>query len=164
MGQLRAAVRAYTQLDLAPARVLSLLDRLVQQLDDENLATCLYGIYDASSSTLTLASAGHFAPFTKLTDNDSVALDVPAGPPLGTGWADYVQTAHSLPVDTTLALFTDGLVESRHHGIDDGLNHVRRLLDSGPRQLQALADHVIENMAGHHPRDDDTALLLIRVR
>jgi GAF domain-containing protein len=164
MGQLRAAVRAYTQLDLGPARVLSLLDRLVQQLDEENLATCLYGIVDSTSSSITLASAGHFAPFTKPADHDSVALDLPSGPPLGTGWTHYRQTAHSVPAGTVLALFTDGLVESRDKTIDDGLERVRAALDDGPQSLQALADHVIERMADHHARDDDTALLLMRAR
>ena len=46
MGQLRAAVRAYAQLELSPADVLECLDEVVRQLGPEQLVTCLYAVFD----------------------------------------------------------------------------------------------------------------------
>ena len=62
MGQLRAATRAFAVLDLAPAEVLRHLDELVVALDAVQIVTCVYAVFDPSTSTLTVANAGHLPP------------------------------------------------------------------------------------------------------
>ena len=46
MGQLRAAVRAYSRLDLPPADLLEFLDGIVRDLGPDQIVTCLYAVFD----------------------------------------------------------------------------------------------------------------------
>ncbi len=62
MGQLRAAVRAYAQLELSPADVLEMLDHVVGQLGAEQIVTCLVAVFDPRDCSLTYANAGHLPP------------------------------------------------------------------------------------------------------
>ena len=62
MGQLRAAVRAYARLDLAPSDILEYLDGLVRDLGDDQIVTCLYAVYDPGERRLVYANAGHLPP------------------------------------------------------------------------------------------------------
>ena len=164
MGQLRAAVRAYAQLDLPPDEVLTLLDLMIDQLWDTSFVTCLYGVYDPADRSLTFANAGHFSPLLIAGDPRGVTtMDVPPDPPLGSGVALYQSHRSTVPPGSVLALFTDGLVESRLHDIDDGLTALNELLDAhADETLEVLADLVLVGMRGHHQHDDDTALLLLR--
>ena len=45
-------------------------------------------------------------------------LDLPAGPPLGLGGLPFENTEIELPAGSILALYTDGLIESRYDDID----------------------------------------------
>ena len=62
MGQLRSAVRAFAKLDLPPAEVLEYLDSLVQDLEGDQIVTCVYAVFDSTDQTLSFASAGHLPP------------------------------------------------------------------------------------------------------
>ena len=78
MGQIRAAVRAFTQTDPAPHVVLRHLDRLVESLNagsqrDQTFVTMIYGIVDGRTHTATLASAGHPAPLLRHAGHDAPA-------------------------------------------------------------------------------------------
>jgi hypothetical protein len=68
-----------------------------------------------------------------------------------------------LPAGTLLALYTDGLVESRDRDIDDGMHEFCRVLAKPAPALDAAYDNVIDGMLPEHPADD-AALLLARVR
>jgi serine phosphatase RsbU (regulator of sigma subunit) len=48
-------------------------------------------------------------------------LDLPPGLPLGLGRESFQATEISLPPGATLALYTDGLVESRIRTLDEGM-------------------------------------------
>jgi anti-sigma regulatory factor (Ser/Thr protein kinase) len=90
-------------------------------------------------------------------------LEVPAGPPLGLGLdaLPYEAVEVDLPAGTLLALYTDGLIESRDHDIDEGLDELRRLLATPAPTLGAACDTVLDALLPDHPADD-TALLLAR--
>ncbi|MQA06355.1 MAG: SpoIIE family protein phosphatase [Streptosporangiales bacterium] len=126
MGQLRAAVRAYTVLNLSPGELLTHLDQVVASLDDVQLVTCLYGVLDPQTRAFTYARAGHHSPLLREADGTVRTLDSPSAPPLGLldmvdgSPAEYATT---LPPRSTLLLYTDGLVEER--AIDPGIRHVQ---------------------------------------
>jgi serine phosphatase RsbU (regulator of sigma subunit)/anti-sigma regulatory factor (Ser/Thr protein kinase) len=163
MGQLRAAVRGYAQLELPPGQVLTLLDRLVDQLDGNQLVTCLYGIYDPANRRLDLANAGHFAPILLGPGTEATYAAVPPAPPLGSGVPEYEEHGNVLAPGAVVALFTDGLVEVRGADIDDRLEELCTLLAGlGTRPLEAMADEVLHHMGRSRRADDDTALLLLR--
>ncbi|MBW8798790.1 MAG: SpoIIE family protein phosphatase [Streptomyces sp.] len=142
MGELRTAVRTLALLDLEPAEVLSALDEIarglgtpggVQQatrtarqprdadLSEVYLATCVYAVYDSVTRRCTFANAGHLPPVLVEPGEAALMLDVPPGMPLGVGGEPFEEVEVDLPEGSLLALYTDGLVESRDHPLDEGL-------------------------------------------
>lgn len=184
MGELRTAVRTLALLDLEPAEVLSALDEIarglgtpggVQQatraarqprdadLSEVYLATCIYAVYDSVTRRCTFANAGHLPPVLVEPGEDALMLDVPPGMPLGVGGEPFEEVEVELPEGSLLALYTDGLVESRDHPLDEGLQaFVGALRDPSP-QLEDVCDHVLSTLDTHHG-EDDIALLMARVQ
>ncbi|MFH8560874.1 SpoIIE family protein phosphatase [Streptomyces sp. NPDC017988] len=187
MGELRTAVRTLALLDLEPAEVLSALDEIARglgnpagpqqntraarkaadaDLSEVYLATCVYAVYDAVTRRCTFANAGHLPPaLVEPGDPGQVALmlDVPPGLPLGVGGEPFEDVEVELPEGALLALYTDGLVESRDHPLDEGLNAFVRALGDAPPALEDVCDHVLNSLDTHHG-EDDIALLMARVQ
>ncbi|MFF4055492.1 SpoIIE family protein phosphatase [Streptomyces sp. NPDC001668] len=180
MGRLRTAVRTLADIDLAPDELLTHLDDIVthsglpQDVDDADDAaasqipgdvgaTCLYAVYDPVSRTCSLARAGHPPPILVGPDTAAHVVDLPAGPPLGLGSLPFEAAEFTMPEDSVLALFTDGLIESRHHDLDEGNRSLCQALARPEPSLEVLCDTVLD--AQHPAADgDDVALLLIRAR
>ncbi|MFE9428836.1 SpoIIE family protein phosphatase [Kitasatospora sp. NPDC006697] len=179
MGRLRTAVRTLADVDLPPDELLTHLDDLVLRLSSlrpeedgsagESGATCLYTVYDPVSRRCTLASAGHPLPLVIAPDGTSLPVPARHGPPLGIGGLPFEATELELPEGSLLALYTDGLVESRERDVDQGVAELRRVLagpsssPEAPCDLEALCDTALEAMLPVD-RTDDAALLLARTR
>ncbi len=163
MGRLRTAVRTLADVDLPPDELLTRLDDLVSQLssDVDAGATCLYAVYDPVSRLCCLARAGHPGPALVAPDGTVSFLDLPTGPPLGLGGLPFESTEIELPAGSVLALYTDGLVESRHQDIDLGFDRLRRALTHQKPSLEATCDQVLATVLPDRPADD-VALLLAR--
>ncbi|HEX6470289.1 MAG TPA: SpoIIE family protein phosphatase [Streptosporangiaceae bacterium] len=170
MGRLRTAVRTLADIDLPPNEVLIRLDDLVNRLaaeadadsGDDVCATCMYAVYDPVSRRCELARAGHPQPVLITPDGRSRLIDVPAGPPLGLGEPPFEGMEIELPEDSILALYTDGLIESRDHDIDFGIERLRRALADPEPSLSATCDHVLKTVLPARPADD-VALLIARL-
>ncbi|MFF8956658.1 SpoIIE family protein phosphatase [Streptomyces sp. NPDC014894] len=149
MGELRTAVRTLALLDMEPAEVLSALDEIARGLGSPSgaqqasrvahksreadlaevyLATCVYAVYDPVTRRCTFANAGHLPPVLVEPGEEALLLDVPPGMPLGVGGEPFEEVEVELPEGALLALYTDGLVESRHHPLDEGLRAFRTAL------------------------------------
>jgi PAS domain S-box-containing protein len=163
MGQLRAAVRAYSRLDLPPADVLELLDGVVRDLDDDHIVTCLYAVYDPADRSLTFASAGHPPPLLREPSGVVRRLTDTAWPPLGSRLTTLREERVVLPAGALLALYTDGLVERRGHDLDEGIDRLAELLGGVAGPLDELPDRLVEQLRPAGRDDDDIALLLTRV-
>ncbi|ALO95919.1 PAS/PAC sensor protein [Streptomyces hygroscopicus subsp. limoneus] len=184
MGELRTAVRTLALLDLEPAEVLSALDEIarglgtpggVQQatrtarqprdadLSEVYLATCVYAVYDSVTRRCTFANAGHLPPVLVEPGETALMLDVPPGMPLGVGGEPFEEVEVELPEGALLALYTDGLVESRDHPLDEGLQAFIGALTDPCRPLEDVCDHVLNTLDTHHG-EDDIALLMARVQ
>ncbi len=173
MGRLRTAVRTLADIDLPPDELLTHLDDIVLRLSGETSddvdgeaagdlgATCLYAVYDPVSRHFTLARAGHLPPALVTPDGTAEILDLPPGPPLGLGGVPFEAAEFELPEGSLLALYTDGLVESRDHDVDAGLAGLRQALVRPAPSLEEICDHVVEALLPTRP-DDDVALLLAR--
>lgn len=184
MGELRTAVRTLALLDLEPAEVLSALDEIarglgtpggVQQatraarqprdadLSEVYLATCVYAVYDSVTRRCTFANAGHLPPVLVEPGETALMLDVPPGMPLGVGGEPFEEVEVELPEGALLALYTDGLVESRDHPLDEGLQAFVQALTDPSRPLEDVCDHVLNSLETRHG-EDDIALLMARVQ
>ncbi|MFI1977288.1 SpoIIE family protein phosphatase [Streptomyces wedmorensis] len=182
MGELRTAVRTLAQLDLEPAEVLSHLDEIARglgapigaqqsrsqksrgpELSEVYLATCVYAVYDAVTRRCTFANAGHLPPVLVVPGEEAALLDVPPGMPLGVGGEPFEEVEVELPEGALLALYTDGLVESRDHPLDEGLNAFRRALTDPARPLEDVCDRVLNSLNTGHG-EDDIALLMARIQ
>lgn len=90
-------------------------------------------------------------------------LDLPAGPPLGLGGLPFESLDIELPEGSLLALYTDGLIESRDSDLDEGTSRLRRALAAPAASLDALCDSVLAAVLPRRPTDD-VALLIARTR
>ncbi|KUO05573.1 SpoIIE family protein phosphatase [Streptomyces caeruleatus] len=176
MGRLRTTVRALAALDLAPDELLARLDDLVGQarigihragsdaLEDQALgATCLYAVYDPVTGTCVLASAGHLAPVVSVPGRPPEPLELSVGPPLGIGGLPFECAEVRVPEGSVLALYTDGLIESRRDGVDSGIASLCRALVDPAQDLNTLCD-VITGSSSAGSAEDDVTLLLVRVQ
>jgi serine phosphatase RsbU (regulator of sigma subunit) len=161
MAQLRAAAHALADLDLAPAELLNRLNRVTTTLQRITLATCAYAVIDPSGHSCTLAGAGHLPPILALPDGTTRVPELPPGQSLGLGTAVYGEARIKLPPGAVLALYTDGLVESRTRSFDQGILALRSLLAREHGPLDAVCDALIMALAGRC--EDDVTVLLARI-
>ncbi|KAK1181854.1 SpoIIE family protein phosphatase [Streptomyces sp. NBS 14/10] len=194
MGELRTAVRTLALLDLEPAEVLSALDEIAaglgapggshaggragsralargkaadgsSDLAEVYLATCVYAVYDPVTRRCTFANAGHPPPVLVEPGESALLMEVPPGMPLGVGGEPFEEIEVELPDGALLALYTDGLVESRDHTLDEGLQALRASLNTPDSvvSLEDVCDHVLSTLDTHHG-EDDIALLMARMQ
>ncbi|MCX5328584.1 MULTISPECIES: SpoIIE family protein phosphatase [unclassified Streptomyces] len=165
MGQVRMAVHSHATAGATPDQVLTRTDRDLADLDAGRFVTCLYAHLDLARQQMTIASAGHAPPLLRHPDNQTHALDICPGPPLGLGIGNptYPLTTLPFPTESLLALYTDGLVETP--GLDitettaDLARHLGRL---GSHPLHELADALVHHAGRTKHHTDDTALLLLQ--
>ncbi|MGW4051148.1 PP2C family protein-serine/threonine phosphatase [Streptomyces sp. NPDC004779] len=163
MNAYRSALREVAATDLPPHRVLRHLDAVVAEDGARRPATCLLVRVDPGRGTATFASAGHLPPAVFGPDGSAELVDLPVGPPLGTGVGGYEPATRELGQGDTLLLFTDGLVERRGEDIDVSLARLAGLRlppEPGPEQV---VDEVLGRLDAHHA-EDDVAVLAARVR
>ncbi|QUW84720.1 SpoIIE family protein phosphatase [Streptomyces mirabilis] len=172
MGRLRTAVRTLADMELPPHELLTHLDDTVRRLSEEDAdapdqapaavgATCLYAVYDPVTRRCTMARAGHPPPAIIDPQGHITFPDMPAGAPLGLGLGlvPFESVELEVPEGTLLALYTDGLVESRDDDIDVGLDRLGAALAESGSSLEDLCSHVIETLPTQSPADDVTLLL-----
>jgi PAS domain S-box-containing protein len=173
MGRLRTAVRTLADIDLAPDELLTHLDDLVLRLSEEQGgegnpgevgATCLYAVYDPVSRRCTLARAGHPPPVLLRPGHLPHLLDLPAGPPLGLGGLPFESAEVTLDEGTVLAMFTDGLITSRHRDPDTGRRLLHEALAAYSDSLDETCDRILHALLPSGGAADDVALLLARTQ
>ncbi|MEU1447663.1 ATP-binding SpoIIE family protein phosphatase [Streptomyces mirabilis] len=175
MGRLRTAVRTLADIDLTPDELLTHLDDVVIRMQraeqrgmDEISATCLYAVYDPVSRVCSLASAGHVLPAV-VTPGDTPGSravtfpELPIGPPLGLGGLPFETAQFELRPGSLLALYTDGLIESRARDVDAALAVLSDVLAQAPASLEETCDQLLRALLPSRPADD-VALLVARTR
>jgi serine phosphatase RsbU (regulator of sigma subunit)/anti-sigma regulatory factor (Ser/Thr protein kinase) len=163
MGQFRNALRAYALDGRGPAAAVERLNRLTRTFEQNDMATLVYGEFDASSNNMSFVRAGHPPPLLRGPDGHVTAVNGQGSLPVGVSpSAHYEASVVELTPATTMLLYTDGLVERRGEALEDGIARLERVLADAPDALEALCDHVIEAAAPDRVRADDIALLALR--
>jgi serine phosphatase RsbU (regulator of sigma subunit) len=165
MGQVRTAVRAYTAVGQSPAEVVRSTNRLLIDLNAELLASCLYLHLDRERQRMVLARAGHPPPLLRDPEGQVRVLGFEGGPLLGVDAdARYPMTQIPCPPGSVLALYTDGLIESRRVDLDEALAEIgRQLAEADDRPMEEMAAHLVGHLDGSADRSDDVALMLLRI-
>ena len=163
MSATRAILRSVAPLCPSPAETLEHLNRtLTEDFPPANFVTMVYGILDARSRELTLASAGHLRPL--LINHHCAFLDLDTGLPLGLGPSSYPQRTITLDPGTQLLLYTDGITEAMNSTEEEygPARLIEHFLDP-----QACVDGLIaevQRFGGESERRDDATAVLIRSR
>jgi sodium/proline symporter len=91
----------------------------------------------------------------------AAAVEMEPGPPLGLGLGGRTEQVVVVQPTDVVALYTDGLVETRERDVDDGMRLLADIVTEPPDDLEELVDRaVMALVAADH--DDDVALLLMR--
>ncbi|MFJ4523538.1 PP2C family protein-serine/threonine phosphatase [Streptomyces sp. NPDC088810] len=167
MGQLRTALRAYAVEGNGPARILTLLHRMLRHQQPELYATCAIARFTPGEPGVVWAAAGHPPAVARGPRGEVRVLEAKPGIMLGVP-VPYTYEEHTLelPAGSTLALYTDGLVERRAAGIDAGIDRLAQAMGAlggaDLVDLDAAADALLKPMLHDSEHDDDICLLLCR--
>ena len=164
MGQLRASARALLLTGAEPARLLEELDAVAELIPDAYCTTVFLAVLDTESGELSYSCAGHLpavlaapgAAHTLIADARSVPLSVQRKGP-------RPQATVTLAPGSTLMLYTDGLVERRDVGLDDGIAHLGNTVAAGMNQtVDDVADAALTELVPPDGYDDDIAIVVYR--
>jgi hypothetical protein len=162
MTRLSAAAYTLADLDLPPAEVIRQLNRTALALPQDTLATCAYAVIDPARQSCDIAAAGHLPPVLAMPSATTRVVDLPGGQSLGVAPASYGQARIRLRPGTILALYTDGLVETRTRPFDQGILALRSALAHPDPDLDATCEQLAT--ASGEAREDDITLVLARIQ
>jgi sigma-B regulation protein RsbU (phosphoserine phosphatase) len=163
MSATRAILRSLAPLYPSPAETLEHLNRiLTEDFPPGKFVTMIYGVLDANSRELTLASAGHLRPL--LVNHDCSFVDLDTGLPLGLGVSSYPQCTITLPPGTQLLLYTDGITEAMDSAEEDfgPARLIEHFLNSEACVDSLIAE--VQRFGRGSDRSDDATAVLIRSR
>jgi serine phosphatase RsbU (regulator of sigma subunit) len=162
MGELRGVLRTYALDGCTPAAVADRVNRIAQTCEGHEISTLVYLVFDPHRRTARFVRAGHPPPVVLQGERRAQVLDECGSLPLGLSDGRFVEGEVTLEPGSTLMLYTDGLIERRDSGIDQGIAALAHAMVTGPHDLEELCDHVLERMAGPADQADDVALLVLR--
>jgi serine phosphatase RsbU (regulator of sigma subunit) len=164
MIHVRAGIRGLLTVEPSPAALLEAADEMVVRDAPEQFVTATAVLVDPEEGTLELSSAGHVPLVLVGPDGTADVISLGSGLPLGVQ-PQMRRTAEQVTLEPgcTALLVTDGVVESRAHDIDEGIERLRRCaaeLAGRPlaelvAQVAALADDSLH---------DDVTVLAARLR
>ncbi|MFE1326496.1 SpoIIE family protein phosphatase [Streptomyces sp. NPDC058741] len=168
MAQVRNMLRAYAwSQHEPPSRIVERLDEAIRHITDVTMATMIFARIepaDAGHWLLSWTNAGHPPPLLISKDGLASYLTDGHGILLGTQANTRRPDATALlPPDSTLVLYTDGLIEGPGHSLDTGLEQLRRHAAAlAHRTLASFTDQLLRRVRPA-ANDDDVALLALRV-
>jgi PAS domain S-box-containing protein len=163
MGQLRNTVRAYAFEGASPPRVLGRVNRMVNSFERTGMATVTYIVFDPDTGQMLLTSAGHPPPLLRRADGSVRFLYGGRSVPLGVmNDAQYEADQMQLDPGDVLMLYTDGLVESRSVGLEEGMTRLSTIVAGAPDEVEALCEHILEKLFDDKAILDDVAFVALK--
>lgn len=155
-----AAVRSGLVLDAAinpdAVGLLNRLDAFSSVEPTIRYSTAWAGVFDPKTRRLDYACAGHPPPLLssggkveRLTGANSAVIGLPQG--------TRGSTSVTVPHGASLVMYSDGLVESRHAPIDEGIARLESSIVEMGLEPQPLLDEMLRNSL----REDDSVLAVI---
>ena len=169
MANFQATIRTlfqYKKFDLVEL-MHELNKKVSQSAKGEKFITFFLAYYKSKTRTLSYVNAGHNHPIltngkkAKLLDQGTIGL----------GMMDELPFVHVgeevLPPNTTLVLYTDGVVElenskEEQYGLDQIIQHVHRFYPLGMEDLNSFIFSKLDEYRGELDYVDDTAIFSCR--
>jgi GAF domain-containing protein/anti-sigma regulatory factor (Ser/Thr protein kinase) len=161
MGQLRTALHAYAIEDRGPGSTLEFVDRFIQAMPDDAMATAAYAVLDPLDGTIRVASAGHLPPVV-VGETGARLLEVTPATPLGAfPYGAYREHEMVLSPGETLIFYTDGLIERPEvpleRSIDEFVDRV-----AGANSAEDACRLAVQNLVAVDKLRDDAAVVAIQ--
>ena len=168
---LKASVRSHLQTGEGSwQELVSRINRMFWEVTPVGLfASLFFGVVDASGRVLDYVNAGHFHPFVLRRDGQVHDLDE-GGAVLGlVEKAEYTQGRVRLQPGDQIVFYTDGVIERAN--ADGEFYGIERLKDAARRSrgdaarialYSLLGD--LQDWSGGLPAEDDTTLIVVKVR
>ncbi|MFJ2517710.1 PP2C family protein-serine/threonine phosphatase [Cellulosimicrobium cellulans] len=173
MAQLRSMLRAVSVVTQgSPAEVVEHLDAAVRTLQIPVMATLVVARIEQTReervrgiTRMRWTNAGHLPPMVINPDGTVLALPAPPNDPLLGLMPDRRRTDHEITLDreSTVVLYTDGLIERRTRSVNDGLTELH---DALTRHAELPADDLTDALLAELPAgpgEDDIALIAVRL-
>ncbi|MGD9330229.1 MAG: SpoIIE family protein phosphatase [Desulfobacterales bacterium] len=150
-----------------PEALLVHLNRYLCQLAEPSFVTALYAVYDPQTRSLRAGRAGHGYPVLfEAAKGQAREWEIPGVTPLGIYEFDALPVSEiRLQPGDRFLLYTDGICE--RFSAEGELYGEHRVVDSLAKAVgtdaRIIVDHImreVNGFAGHHPADDDQALVL----
>jgi PAS domain S-box-containing protein len=152
-----------------PSLIMHCLDEAVTNISDVPMATVIFARLEEPEPghwELHWVNAGHPPPLLITSDGHTRFLESGHGPLIGMSTilqlgASWVDAREPLPPDSTLLLYTDGLVEHRGRSIDTGLRLLQQhAVTMAQFDVEDICDQLLKRI---NPRGDDVALLALHL-
>ncbi|MEU0399725.1 SpoIIE family protein phosphatase [Streptomyces sp. NPDC006197] len=162
MGQVRTAIHATA--GGSPGQVLARTNHVLADLETDLLVSCTYAHIDLARQEAVLASAGHPPPLLHIPGRRARAVELDPGPLLGIDpGLSYPVTTLPLSPGSTLAFYTDGLVETPGVDPDRIVGDLAvHLAEHSGQDLDRLIDTLLHRARPTAHYTDDIAVLLLR--
>ncbi len=168
MARLTSDFQYYTLLYAEPKHLLAQINNVLYERAKHGMfVTLIYMLLDTVEHRIKVANAGHMSPIycdeygIQLLDTESGK-----GPPLGIiPDIEYGQKSFNLEKDSSITLYTDGVIEAKDSsGELFGIRRLRNLIEKQPNDPEKIISGITSavdgfNMAGG--RGDDLTLLVI---
>jgi phosphoserine phosphatase RsbU/P len=173
MAICRSVLRAEALHNPSPANVLQKVNRqLYPDIKEDMFISMAYLVLDHARSTVTLARAGHDAPFLYKHATGTVTAVKPPGMVVGIDSGsvfDRLTVDYAVPLerDDCLLLYTDGVTEALddngdEFGVERAVQAVRASAKNGAQAVITRLIDDLRNFVRSHPQNDDITLIAIR--
>ncbi len=168
MAVTRSLFRTVSGHEIYPARIITHMNDSMSEGNDSNMfVTFFVGVLDLATGQLRYCNAGHNTPLL-LHDGAAKPIDIVPNLPLGVaGGMRFVQQEMTLPPDSSLFLYTDGLTGAENAGHQ--LFGEQRLEEAAGKVTALSAHELVESIhdaVRQHvetaPQSDDLTMLCIR--
>ena len=161
MSATRGMLRSLAEACCTPGEVLTKLNHLlVEDFPAGKFVTMVYAVLDPKTRVVTFANAGHLLPLL-IDDRGEQFLDTERGLPLGLGCGDYSETRVSLPEDSKLIFYSDGITEATNATEEEyGLCRLAEQAIKPGASAVSIIDDVQSFANGSGVRDDASVVFV----
>lgn len=161
MSATRGMVRSLAEACCTPGEVVGKVNRLmVEDFPSGKFVTMVYGVLDPATRTLTFANAGHLPPLL-IAGGETRFLQTETGLPVGLGYGSYSEEQVSLPEQSRLVFYSDGITEAENPESQQySAERLKQHLLGGEATAESILQDVRSFVNGSGLQDDATVVMV----